>query len=103
MDLDNVRVGPWEWDLATISRSAHDGWSAEDWPAFSAGYGHDLFSQPEAEPLRELTNLGALTFQLVRHQSPERLLRGRTLLDQWLREPEKGCHELDWEGAFSLG
>ena len=103
MDLDDVRVAPWEWDLATISRGAHDGWSAEEWPAFSAGYGHDLLSQPEAEPLRELTHLGALTFQLVRHQSPERLLRGRTLLDQWLREPEKGCHELDWEGAFSLG
>ena len=41
--------------------------------------------------------------RLVLHQSPERLLRGRTLLDQWPREPENGCHELDWEGAFSLG
>jgi hypothetical protein len=41
MDLDDVRVAPREWDLATISRRAHDGWSAEETPAFSAGYGLD--------------------------------------------------------------
>jgi Ser/Thr protein kinase RdoA (MazF antagonist) len=100
MDLDDVRVAPWEWDLATISRSAHDGWSAEEWPAFSAGYGHDLVSQPRAEPLRELTHLGALIFQLARHRSPQRLKRGRALLDEWLGYPDQGCHELDWEGVF---
>jgi Ser/Thr protein kinase RdoA (MazF antagonist) len=100
MDLDDVRVGPWEWDLATISRSAHDGWSDSEWPAFAAGYGHDLLTQPEATPLRELTHLGALIFQLVRAQSPPRLRRGRALLDDWLRDPELGCHELDWQGAF---
>jgi Ser/Thr protein kinase RdoA (MazF antagonist) len=103
MDLDDVRVAPWEWDLATISRGAHDGWSAEEWPAFSFAYGHDLLAQPEAEPLRELTHLGALIFQVARHRSPERVLRGRALLDQWLREPERRCHELDWEGVFRLG
>ena len=100
MDLDDVRVAPWEWDLATISRSAHDGWSAEEWPAFSSGYGHDLLSQPEAAPLRELTHLGALIFQLARHQSPQRLKRGRALVEEWLQHPERGCHELDWEGVF---
>jgi hypothetical protein len=100
MDLDDVRVGPWEWDLATISRSAHDGWSDEEWPAFSAGYGHDLIAQSEAEPLRELTHLGALIFQLARHRSPQRVARGRALLDEWLRDLERGCHELDWAGVF---
>jgi Ser/Thr protein kinase RdoA (MazF antagonist) len=100
MDLDDVRVGPWEWDLATISRSAHDGWSGEEWPAFSAAYGHDLLLQPEAEPLRELTHLGALIFQLARHRSPQRLSRGRALLDDWSRDPDRGCHELEWEGVF---
>jgi hypothetical protein len=100
MDLDDVRVAPCEWDLATISRSAHDGWSAEEWPAFSAGYGFDLLSEPGTAPLRELTHLGALIFQLARHGSPQRLSRGRDLLDQWLRDPERGCQELDWEGAF---
>jgi Ser/Thr protein kinase RdoA (MazF antagonist) len=100
MDLDDVRVAPWEWDLATISRSAHDGWSADEWPAFSSGYGHDLFARPDAEPLRELTYLGALIFQLARHNSRERLQRGRALLDQWLKNPDLGCHQLDWEGVF---
>ena len=100
MDLDDVRVAPWEWDLATSSRSAHDGWSAEEWPAFSSGYGHDLLAQPEAEPLRELTHLGALIFQLARHSSPQRLQRGRALLDQWLEDPGRGCHELDWQEVF---
>jgi Ser/Thr protein kinase RdoA (MazF antagonist) len=100
MDLDDVRVAPWEWDLATISRSAHDGWSADEWPGFSSGYGHDLFAQPDAEPLRELTYLGALIFQLARHNSRERLQRGRALLDQWLKNPDLGCHQLDWEGVF---
>jgi Ser/Thr protein kinase RdoA (MazF antagonist) len=100
MDLDDVRVAPWEWDLATISRSAHDGWGAEEWPAFASAYGHDLVAQPEAAPLRELTHLGALIFQLARHQSPQRLRRGRALLDEWLQHPERGCHELDWEGVF---
>ena len=100
IDLDDVRVAPWEWDLATISRSAHDGWSVEEWPAFSAGYGHDLLAEPETEPLRELTHLGALIFQLARHNSPQRLQRGRALLDQWLHDPELGCYELDWKGVF---
>jgi Ser/Thr protein kinase RdoA (MazF antagonist) len=100
LDLDDVRVAPWEWDLATISRSAHDGWSAEQWRAFSAGFGHDHLLQPNAEPLRQLTHLGALIFQLARHRSPQRLRRGRALLDQWLRDPARGCHELDWDGAF---
>ncbi len=100
MDLDDVRIAPWEWDLATISRSAHDGWTAAEWPAFSAGYGHDLLSQPEADPLRELTHLGALIFQLVRYNSPRRLERGRALLAEWLPDPKRGCHELDWEGVF---
>lgn len=100
MDLDNVRIGPREWDLATISRGAHDGWNDEEWRAFSAGYGHDLGSQPEAEPLRELTHLGALIFQFVPHGEPHRLRDGNALLDQWLQEPEKRCHELDWEGVF---
>jgi Ser/Thr protein kinase RdoA (MazF antagonist) len=100
MDLDDARVAPWEWDLATISRSAHDGWSTEEWPTFASSYGHDLMAQPEAEPLRDLTHLGALIFQLARHDSPERLQRGRALLDEWLREPDLGCRELDWEGVF---
>jgi Ser/Thr protein kinase RdoA (MazF antagonist) len=100
MDLDDVRVAPREWDLATISRSAHDGWTSSEWPAFASGYGHDLKAQPGADQLRELTHLGALIFQLARHSSPERLQRGRALLDQWLEDPELGCHELDWEGAF---
>jgi hypothetical protein len=100
MDLDNVVVGPWEWDLATISRGAHDGWDAEEWLSFSSGYGHDLRAQPEAEPLLELTHLGALIFQFVPSDSPHRLRAGRALLDEWLREPAKHCHELDWESAF---
>jgi hypothetical protein len=100
MDLDDVRIAPWEWDLATISRSAHDGWRKDEWRGFSAAYGHDLLAQPGAEPLRELTHLGALIFQLVRHRSPEKLERGRALLDEWLPQPELGCHELDWEGVF---
>jgi Phosphotransferase enzyme family len=100
MDLDDVRVAPREWDLATISRSAHDGWTSPEWPAFARGYGHDLLAQPGAEPLRELTHLGALIFQLARHNSPQRLQRGLALLDQWLEEPDLACHELDWEGAF---
>jgi hypothetical protein len=100
MDLDDVRIAPWEWDLATISRSAHDGWSAAEWPAFSAGYGHDLLDQPEADPLRELTHLGALIFQLVRYNSPRKLERGRALLAEWMQDPKRGCHELDWEGVF---
>ncbi len=100
IDLDDVRVGPWEWDLATISRSRHDGWGVEEWAAFSAGYGHDLRAQPDAEPLRELTHLGALIFQFAPHSSPLRLPRGRALLDEWLQHPEKRCHELDWDGVF---
>jgi Ser/Thr protein kinase RdoA (MazF antagonist) len=100
MDLDYVRIGPWEWDLATISRGRHDGWDAEEWVAFSAGYGHDLRAQPEAEPLLELTHLGALIFQFIPHSSPLRLPRGRALLDEWLQHPEKRCHDLDWDGAF---
>ena len=100
LDLDDVRVAPREWDLATISRSAHDGWSRQEWPAFASGYGHDLLAQPSAEPLRELTHLGALIFQLARQSSPQRVRRGRALLDQWLGEPDLSCHELDWEGVF---
>jgi thiamine kinase-like enzyme len=100
MDLDNVRVGPLEWDLATISRGAHDGWSSEEWTDFSEGYGYDLRSELEAEPLRELTHLGALIFQLLPSGPEHRLVRGQALLDQWLREPEKRCHELDWDRVF---
>jgi Phosphotransferase enzyme family len=100
MDLDNVRVGPLEWDLATISRGAHDGWSSEEWTAFSGGYGHDLRSDREADPLCELAHLGALIFQLLPSSPEHRLVRGQALLDEWLREPEKRCHELDWDGVF---
>ena len=88
MDLDYVRVGPWEWDLATISRGRHDGWDSAEWVAFSAGYGHDLRSQTDAAPLRELTHLGALIFQFIPHSSPLRLPRGRALLDSGCRPPE---------------
>ena len=100
LDFDEVRVGPREWDLATISRRGDDGWSREEWIAFAAGYGHDLLSQPAAEPLRELTHLGSLIFQLAPHRLSYRFERGRRLLDEWLRHPQKRCHELDWEGVF---
>jgi hypothetical protein len=100
MDLDHVRVAPWEWDLATISRRAHDGWSAEEWPAFSAGYGHDLLFQSEAEPLGGAYSPRGADLPAPRHQSPHRLRRGRSLLDQWVEQPDRGCHELDWEGVF---
>jgi Ser/Thr protein kinase RdoA (MazF antagonist) len=100
MDLDYVRVGPWEWDLATISRGRHDGWDSAEWVEFSAGYGHDLRSQPDAAPLRELTHLGALIFQFIPHSSQLSLPRGRALLDEWLQDPEKRCQDLDWDGAF---
>jgi Ser/Thr protein kinase RdoA (MazF antagonist) len=99
MDLDYVRVGPREWDLATISRGAHDGWTQDEWIDFSAGYGHDLRSQASADPLRELTHLGALIFQFI-PRMPESFPRGHALLDPWLRQPEKRCFELDWDGAF---
>lgn len=100
MDLDDVCVAPREWDLATISRSAHDGWSADEWPAFSSGYGYDLLAHAQTEPLRRLTHFGALVFQLARAHSPQRVRRGQALVDQWLRNPQRGCHELDWEGVF---
>jgi Ser/Thr protein kinase RdoA (MazF antagonist) len=100
MDLDYVRVGPWEWDLATISRGRHDGWDAEEWTAFSAGYGHELRAQRDAEALRELTHLGALIFQFIPHSSPLRLARGEALLDEWLHHSDRRCHDLDWDGAF---
>jgi Phosphotransferase enzyme family len=100
LDLDDSRVAPWEWDLATVSRGAHQGWSAEEWPAFSAGYGYDLRSEPRADPLRELTHLGALIFQFIPHASPLSRPRGWALLDEWLRDPERRCYELDWDGAF---
>jgi hypothetical protein len=51
------------------------------------------------EPLRVEGHAAGL-FQFVPHGEPDRLRDGNALLDQWLQEPEKRCHELGWEGVF---
>jgi Ser/Thr protein kinase RdoA (MazF antagonist) len=96
VDLDNAQVGPREWDLVKVTPGSPDGWRDDEWPEFARGYGFDLLSAPGAEVLREVRHLRSLVWMLSDPTYQERLGQGRRLLDEWMREPEKRCFELDW-------
>jgi Ser/Thr protein kinase RdoA (MazF antagonist) len=100
VDIDEAAVGPREWDLALLSRAK--GWRADEWPAFSEGYGHDLLSREENDVLREQAHLKSLLRMLSSKAVPLPLKRrGRRLLEEWMQHPERRCFELDWTGQRS--
>jgi Ser/Thr protein kinase RdoA (MazF antagonist) len=96
VDLDNAQVGPREWDLVKVTPGSPDGWREEEWPDFASGYGYDLLAAPGNEILREVRHLRSLVWMLGDPKHPDRLRRGRRLLDEWIAAAEKRCFELDW-------
>jgi Ser/Thr protein kinase RdoA (MazF antagonist) len=103
VDLDNAQTGPREWDLVKAAPGSAGGWREEEWPAFAAGYDYDVLTAPGAEVLREVRHLRSLVWLLGDPQYADRFARGRRLLDQWIRSPEKRCFELDWLEAGGRG
>jgi Ser/Thr protein kinase RdoA (MazF antagonist) len=99
IDLDNAQVGPREWDLVKAAPGSAGGWREAEWPAFAQGYGYDVLAAPGAEVLREVRHLRSLVWLLGDQQYADRFARGRRLLAEWIRNPEKRCFELDWLGA----
>jgi Ser/Thr protein kinase RdoA (MazF antagonist) len=95
VDLDNAHVGPREWDLVKAAPGSAGGWREEEWPAFAHGYGYDVLSAPGAEVLHEVRHLRSLVWLLGNPQYADRFARGRRLLAEWIRNPEKRCFELD--------
>jgi Ser/Thr protein kinase RdoA (MazF antagonist) len=96
VDLDNAQVGPREWDLVKVAPGSPDGWREDEWPDFARGYGFDLLSAPGARVLREVRHLRSLVWMLGDPAYRERFGVGMRLLEEWMREPEKRCFELDW-------
>jgi Ser/Thr protein kinase RdoA (MazF antagonist) len=103
VDLDNAQVGPWEWDLVKAAPGAAGGWREEEWPAFVHGYGYDVLTAPGAEVLRDVRHLRSLVWLLGDPRYADRFARGKRLLAEWIRKPEKRCFVLDWLAADRAG
>jgi Ser/Thr protein kinase RdoA (MazF antagonist) len=99
IDLDNAQIGPREWDLVKAAPGSAVGWKEGEWPEFASGYGYDLLATSSGAVLRDVRHLRSLVWLLGDPRYAERYERGSRLLDEWMRNPEKRCFELDWLGA----
>jgi Ser/Thr protein kinase RdoA (MazF antagonist) len=103
IDFDNAQVAPREWDLVKAAPGSAGGWREEEWPAFASGYGYDVRTAPGAQVLREVRHLRSLVWMLGDPQYADRFARGKRLLEEWMRSPEKRCFELAWPTADDPG